>query len=624
MQREESTGRVMSKRDLRASSFPIAGVLVCERPPENARRSHPLADKWDYEDGVVSEMRAYGFVFSDEQPNYSHSDRRPPSPDTGQYFTARSQTLPIPTDRGDATRDGPSLDEFRSLETPPPVVHTTSPAPQGSAQLSEEVATTVVKKQSKRYIHSLKITRSLLGMSEHPSKLTLQRSKTTGGQARQEDEAQAAAAPDMGKYSAYKSSGQDVGTTQGTLADLGNPVVKQILSRSSTTSTVEEWLGVKKSKSDLRLVDLAEQQRPAPATRGSSDFHSLPRISSFRTESEHRALGGVESVAETIVPEHGSNSGTQSTTPARKERPRFLRSLSKRSVSSVPTLSGIGSGDAIEPPLDTLALDEMSVAQSPGQNFSGFIRQPRRKVHEDITPGPMLAKSRRRGTGAFDEITPMGRPEFKVPDMRPVRSPLPTYPSSPISPGDSSMPAQNHHMFPFFQKAVANSISQANLKLQPPPQRHPRRILAQEFLPSEARRVNTPPEVKPGKGNRLMGHVRDSWSPGASSKTSATDNAEPIIHVSFPMPDEYSPLTGNPLGAPSPVRTRGADWYRERADQILGDEQPRDLEELRAMFDWDIPEHLPNSPLCPANPKHPSGGTGVCVYHGSANARFSY
>lgn len=33
-------------------------------------------------------------------------------------------------------------------------------------------------------------------------------------------------------------------------------------------------------------------------------------------------------------------------------------------------------------------------------------------------------------------------------------------------------------------------------------------------------------------------------------------------------------------------------------------------------FDFDLPEHLPSSPMCPANKRHRSGGTGVCVYHG--------
>ncbi|KAK3990082.1 hypothetical protein QBC44DRAFT_380971 [Cladorrhinum sp. PSN332] len=35
------------------------------------------------------------------------------------------------------------------------------------------------------------------------------------------------------------------------------------------------------------------------------------------------------------------------------------------------------------------------------------------------------------------------------------------------------------------------------------------------------------------------------------------------------------------------------------------------------LFEFDMPEHLPSSPMCPANPKHvKSGGKGVCVYHG--------
>ena len=33
-------------------------------------------------------------------------------------------------------------------------------------------------------------------------------------------------------------------------------------------------------------------------------------------------------------------------------------------------------------------------------------------------------------------------------------------------------------------------------------------------------------------------------------------------------------------------------------------------------FELKLPEHLPSSPLCPKNPKHSSGGTGICVYHG--------
>lgn len=37
-------------------------------------------------------------------------------------------------------------------------------------------------------------------------------------------------------------------------------------------------------------------------------------------------------------------------------------------------------------------------------------------------------------------------------------------------------------------------------------------------------------------------------------------------------------------------------------------------------FEFDVPEHLPMSPMCPANKRHKSGGTGVCVYHGRKRA----
>lgn len=39
-------------------------------------------------------------------------------------------------------------------------------------------------------------------------------------------------------------------------------------------------------------------------------------------------------------------------------------------------------------------------------------------------------------------------------------------------------------------------------------------------------------------------------------------------------------------------------------------------------FEFDMPEHLPNSPMCPANVNHKSGGTGVCVYHGRRKSPF--
>jgi hypothetical protein len=43
----------------------------------------------------------------------------------------------------------------------------------------------------------------------------------------------------------------------------------------------------------------------------------------------------------------------------------------------------------------------------------------------------------------------------------------------------------------------------------------------------------------------------------------------------------------------------------------------RDYGEAPRDFEFDVPEHLPSSPLCPANVKHhKSRSFGLCVYHG--------
>ncbi|KAK4548359.1 hypothetical protein LTR36_010229 [Oleoguttula mirabilis] len=39
-------------------------------------------------------------------------------------------------------------------------------------------------------------------------------------------------------------------------------------------------------------------------------------------------------------------------------------------------------------------------------------------------------------------------------------------------------------------------------------------------------------------------------------------------------------------------------------------------EDLELGFELDVPEHLPNSPLCPLDPRHKSGGKAICPLHG--------
>ena len=115
------------------------------------------------------------------------------------------------------------------------------------------------------------------------------------------------------------------------------------------------------------------------------------------------------------------------------------------------------------------------------------------------------------------------------------------------------------------------------------------------FLPSEARRLDTPPLSHGHRGSyfhysKLREETNNSLEHGAGS--------------SF-----------TPGGSFRKRKSSDLDWYKlkEAADEAR-DEQAR--------IELDVPEHLPNSPLCPRNPKHKSGGKGVCVYHGR-NERLS-
>lgn len=112
---------------------------------------------------------------------------------------------------------------------------------------------------------------------------------------------------------------------------------------------------------------------------------------------------------------------------------------------------------------------------------------------------------------------------------------------------------------------------------------------APTFLPSEARRIGTPPL----RDNTLRGFFFDYKNPEGD----------------LPSPDS---LESSPMQArrPRQKRNHGADWYKVKMDAIeASDTQPQG-------FIFDVPEHLANSPLCPRHAEHSSGGQGVCVYHG--------
>lgn len=76
------------------------------------------------------------------------------------------------------------------------------------------------------------------------------------------------------------------------------------------------------------------------------------------------------------------------------------------------------------------------------------------------------------------------------------------------------------------------------------------------------------------------------------------------------------------LAATSPMLGHDG-WYRVHQSHFPDAPDERTLtalahqeEEERRKFEWLVPEHLPNSPLCPLHPKYKGPSAGLCYWHG--------
>lgn len=115
----------------------------------------------------------------------------------------------------------------------------------------------------------------------------------------------------------------------------------------------------------------------------------------------------------------------------------------------------------------------------------------------------------------------------------------------------------------------------------------------------EATRIPTPPLDEDTADGRVRGFF--------------TSGTPPAMDGSLPP---SSPIRG-PRIVRSDVHRRSLssqpkEWW-ENMPQIA---TRRDQMVVDRSFDFNVPDHLPNSPMCPANRKHRNGGTGLCVYHG--------
>lgn len=152
--------------------------------------------------------------------------------------------------------------------------------------------------------------------------------------------------------------------------------------------------------------------------------------------------------------------------------------------------------------------------------------------------------------------------------------------------------------------------------------------LANFFFDIHGDRTRKPP-ASPGSiwdSDLLLMPQHTDISPPDSNES----DGSPQAPASPQAPSAISPLAAHPASAylahPPPATPGSAprgffdaeaepNWFRV---ELGGSPKGPVLKagEERAKLEWLIPEHLPNSPLCPLNPKYRGPSKGVCVFHG--------
>ena len=120
---------------------------------------------------------------------------------------------------------------------------------------------------------------------------------------------------------------------------------------------------------------------------------------------------------------------------------------------------------------------------------------------------------------------------------------------------------------------------------------------APAFLPSEARRIKTPPLKSAGSDkSNIRGFFFDYNAPPEVSTGRIIQT--PALESHTPVRDEKE------------RRVSETEWYRITLDAIEAEAVSREHVVSQ------VPDHLPNSPLCPKHPRHKLAGSGICPMHG--------
>jgi hypothetical protein len=349
---------------------------------------------------------------------------------------------------------------------------------------------------------------------------------------------------------------------------------------------------------DTRLIKFAKERRDSLKKRNKKNTAlptiASPRISSFGFEHEPHIVKAPDDHAQTPSAPPPSDSPSLTPLVPRPERPSFFRSFGGKTSSRSSHRS------CPRTPKDALH-DHPSVSPSPAtaersttptsiiHNFFTLKKKPSEPISLTRMETAQLARSRRRGIASASSDSPTSLKDGWLKRTQPVPvHRLPSDQSSAYSPMDTSERALNN--------PAANQT------------RFTTTTMTQSYLAGEARRIGTPPSppMKSSKATRMTGYF---WDMGAASYEASQGNELRSAFTIPPLPLCATTTTH------SDTSTTEKDWYRVRLDQIMDEDDVYDSEEL-GIFEWDIPEHLPSSPLCPLNPKHRGGGKGICVYHG--------
>ncbi|KAG8422704.1 hypothetical protein J3459_010130 [Metarhizium acridum] len=129
-----------------------------------------------------------------------------------------------------------------------------------------------------------------------------------------------------------------------------------------------------------------------------------------------------------------------------------------------------------------------------------------------------------------------------------------------------------------------------------------------QFPGGEAIRVSTPPLDEDTADGKPRGFFT-SMTPPDHNSTRSPSPTQSSTHSSPHHGYQRSSFSSQPREWWDPMPPRSKRRKQQHQQPSAED------------FAFDVPEHLPSSPLCPTNSRHKSGGTGLCVYHGRRRAR---